>query len=470
MDRDAILDEFSKGLNNVRIEKAKMYLSDLIGRCNIYIQEDLLNKQYEKIEEFLKDLLRSKDSVLSKKFPIYICNFKGLDGYKYLKYTATSRIITINKLVRNEIKQKENDINLYLIKNEPDKDYLYRKYKYYFKNFNKKNIFIVFDEFTPNLNKLFKQNIFAIPLTYEKNSGINHFISSEILKVNEEKVINDFEHYIKDSHKQNSSIRSGIEKISCQFNIILKYFKKFDAMMNQYYGKYQEIDYTKLYDEDYDNISVKNNTKSGMLSSYRISQHFEEQGRIFKNNHSVIVGDFLLDFAINLGHMVNELKNEQIDNKVIKETLQFAFQKIYRNKDFFKIIEPYVVKDRVDNQLSILEKEIIVLSIHNNIERNVVLNDMLNDMQFKIKDELTEYFLIPRLKAYKLTENIQNNIFNAEIEKYIYNYWKVDMSNEIKRFFINVYNNIFSIFKNKYTELEIRAIQEEFDEKFFKDI
>ena len=164
MDRKEILDKFSEGFNNIGLEKAKLYLNELIGKCNIYLQEELLNYRYEKIEEFLKDLLDSKEPVLSENLPINISNFTfmDLDGYKYLNYKSNDRIVTISKIGQSEIEQGENDINLYLIKNEPDKDYLYRKYKDYFEKSNEKNIFIVFDEFTPNLNKLFKKNIFAI--------------------------------------------------------------------------------------------------------------------------------------------------------------------------------------------------------------------------------------------------------------------------------------------------------------------
>ena len=43
------------------------------------------------------------------------------------------------------------------------------------------------------------------------------------------------------------------------------------------------------------------------------------------------------------------------------------------------------------------------------------------------------------------------------------------MSNEIKKFFVNIYNYIFNDFKNKYTEFELKEIQDKFDEifKFF---
>lgn len=468
MDRKEILDKFSEGFNNIGLEKAKLYLNELIGKCNIYLQEELLNYRYEKIEEFLKDLLNSKEPVLSENLPINISNFTfmDLDGYKYLNYKSNDRIVTISKIGQSEIEQGENDINLYLIKNEPDKDYLYRKYKDYFEKSNEKNIFIVFDEFTPNLNKLFKKNIFAIPLTYKKNSGINHYIGSEILKINEEKIIKDFESYVNNSHERDILVKSEIDEISHQINIIVQYFKKIEVMVHYYYKKYQDIVYTEMHNENLNKQIIENETNSGTLSPYRIRKYFEEQGQNFKKNHNEIVANFSLDFALNLVHMINKLKLEQIDNRVIKDALQFSFKNIDKSKDYLKIIESYMVKENTKEQLSIMEQESIYRSVYDDINRNVVLNDVYS----KINDEIMyKHILIPRLIAYKITNNIKENIFDPEIKKYTYNYWEVDMSNEIKKFFVNIYNYIFNDFKNKYTEFELKEIQDKFDEifKFF---
>ena len=164
MDRKEILDKFSEGFNNIGLEKAKLYLNELIGKCNIYLQEELLNYRYEKIEEFLKDLLDSKEPVLSENLPINISNFTfmDLDGYKYLNYKSNDRIVTISKIGQSEIEQGENDINLYLIKMNRIK-IIYIE-----------NIKIILKKVTKKIYLLFSMSLLLILINYLKKFLLYH--------------------------------------------------------------------------------------------------------------------------------------------------------------------------------------------------------------------------------------------------------------------------------------------------------
>ncbi|RIO87351.1 hypothetical protein BUZ39_12445, partial [Staphylococcus haemolyticus] len=168
--KKTIIEHYSEGLNLIQKEKVNKKLNDLIGTCYIYIEEELLLNEKKKIESFLKNLLDIGDNLNLNELPIKIhsdedCNV-SINNYQLSKM-ITIEVLNTSNVGNNTL--HENDIQLLLLKNESDKNYLLKKYAMYFNNNKENNVFVIFDQFIPNLNKLYKKGIFSIPLTYEIN-------------------------------------------------------------------------------------------------------------------------------------------------------------------------------------------------------------------------------------------------------------------------------------------------------------
>lgn len=449
--KKTIIEHYSEGLNLIQKEKANKKLNDLIGTCYIYIEEELLLNEKKNIESFLKNLLDIGDNLNLNELPIKIhsdenCNV-SINNYQL------SKMITIEVLNTSNVGNNtlfENDIQLLLLKNESDKNYLLKKYAMYFNNNKENNVFVIFDQFIPNLNKLYKKGIFSIPLTYEINEGINNYIKNNYLKVNLNDIMKSFDVYVRNL-KSDKSFESDIHGYAL---LIVDYYKEIKSLINKKYNLYYDINNNNIDGINNSKMVINANLLSRRLKvNNSVSQHdieniFYKVKTEFKEQHKLVVADFTVELTRVLHKMILNLHKIGLPKDALSKHVNFAFNHIYRSRDYLKDMQSYLYVDDLDKSadLNKLHK-----SVENKVNRTIILNVVDDEIRQYLNDD--SYLFSNKSKLSDVINEIKKKIYLPNILKFEEQYWMKDIDDEIKRLLINIYDSIFEEFKQKNKEI-----------------
>ncbi|WP_394856255.1 hypothetical protein [Staphylococcus borealis] len=466
--KKTIIEHYSEGLNLIQKEKANKKLNDLIGTCYIYIEEELLLNEKKNIESFLKNLLDIGDNLNLNELPIKIhsdedCNV-SINNYQL------SKMITIEVLNTSNVGNNtllENDIQLLLLKNESDKNYLLKKYAMYFNGNKENNVFVIFDQFIPNLNKLYKKGIFSIPLTYEINEGINNYIKNNYIKVNLNEIMKTFDVYVRNL-KSDKSFESDIHGYAL---LIVDYYEEIKSLINKKYNLYYDINNNNIDGINNSKMVISTNLLSRRLKvNNSVSQHdieniFYKVKTEFKEQHKLVVADFTIELTRFLHKMVLNLHKIGLPKDVLSKHVNLAFNHIYRSRDYLKDMQSYLYVDDLDKSadLNKLHK-----SVENKVNRTIILNVIDDEIRQYLNDD--SYLFSNKSKLSDVIDEIMKKIYLPNILKFEEQYWMKDIDDEIKRLLINIYDSIFEEFKQKnkdiYTQFKFNEIYNDFLSRF----
>ncbi|MDM7862362.1 hypothetical protein ACYCJX_02235 [Staphylococcus borealis] len=458
--KKTIIEHYSEGLNLIQKEKVNKKLNDLIGTCYIYIEEELLLNEKKKIESFLKNLLDIGDNLNLNELPIKIhsdedCNV-SINNYQLSKM-ITIEVLNTSNVGNNTL--HENDIQLLLLKNESDKNYLLKKYAMYFNNNKENNVFVIFDQFIPNLNKLYKKGIFSIPLTYEINEGINNYIKNNYLKVNLNDIMKSFDVYVRNL-KSDKSFESDIHGYAL---LIVDYYEEIKSLINKKYNLYYDINNNNIDGINNYKMVISTNLLSRRLKvNNSVSQHdieniFYKVKTEFKEQHKLVVADFTVELTRFLHKMVLNLHKIGLPKDALSKHVNFAFNHIYRSRDYLKDMQSYLYVDDLDKSADLKK---LHKSVENKVNRTIILNVIDDEIRQYLNDD--SYLYSNKLKLSDVIDEIMKKIYLPNILKFEEQYWMKDIDDEIKRLLINIYDSIFEEFKQKnkdiYTQSKFNEI------------
>ncbi|MDY4023302.1 hypothetical protein [Staphylococcus borealis] len=466
--KKTIIEHYSEGLNLIQKEKANKKLNDLIGTCYIYIEEELLLNEKKNIESLLKNLLDIGDNLNLNELPIKIhsdedCNV-SINNYQLSKM-ITIEVLNTSNVGNNTL--HENDIQLLLLKNESDKNYLLKKYAMYFNNNKENNVFVIFDQFIPNLNKLYKKGIFSIPLTYEINEGINNYIKNNYLKVNLNDIMKSFDVYVRNL-KSDKSFESDIHGYAL---LIVDYYEEIKSLINKKYNLYYDINNNNIDGINNYKMVISTNLLSRRLKvNNSVSQHdieniFYKVKTEFKEQHKLVVADFTVELTRFLHKMVLNLHKIGLPKDALSKHVNFAFNHIYRSRDYLKDMQSYLYVDDLDKSADLKK---LHKSVENKVNRTIILNVIDDEIRQYLNDD--SYLFSNKLKLSDVIDEIMKKIYLPNILKFEEQYWMKDIDDEIKRLLINIYDSIFEEFKQKnkdiYTQSKFNEIYNDFLSRF----
>ncbi|RIO81068.1 hypothetical protein BUZ39_15500, partial [Staphylococcus haemolyticus] len=206
--------------------------------------------------------------------------------------------------------------------------------------------------------------------------------------------------------------------------------------------------YNLYYDINNNNIDGINNYKmviSTNLLSRRlkvnnsVSQHdieniFYKVKTEFKEQHKLVVADFTVELTRFLHKMVLNLHKIGLPKDALSKHVNFAFNHIYRSRDYLKDMQSYLYVDDLDKSADLKK---LHKSVENKVNRTIILNVIDDEIRQYLNDD--SYLYSNKLKLSDVIDEIMKKIYLPNILKFEEQYWMKDIDDEIKRLLINIY-------------------------------